>query len=304
VVSKSDIIVVIPALNEAEAIGSVINELKDLGYDDILVVDGYSSDGTSEVAKRNGARVVQQHGVGKTGALRTAIDYVDRPWILVMDGDFTYDPSSIELMLTHGKKYDEVIGARKGGVQHVPLMNRFGNWVIGWVFKLLFGSGLTDVCSGMYLLRTDVAKDLDLTTRGFDLEVEVASQVAAKGRITEVPINYRRRIGKTKLSLGDGLTIVTTVLRLANVYNPVLLYSGIAALAALPGGAILVWVAYRSLVDHVWHSGYALFGIMLFLLATQAFTVATTSILINRSSQKLYKILQDTLVNARKQGNP
>lgn len=50
-VSKSDIIVVIPALNEVEAIGSVINELKDLGYDDILVVDGYSSDGTSEVAK-------------------------------------------------------------------------------------------------------------------------------------------------------------------------------------------------------------------------------------------------------------
>ena len=180
-VSKSDIVVVIPALNEAEAIGSVINELKGLGYDDILVVDGYSCDGTSEVAKRNGARVVQQHGVGKTGALRTAIDYVDRPWILVMDGDFTYDPSSIELMLTHGKKYDEVIGARKGGVRHIPLVNRFGNWVIGWVFRLLFGSGLTDVCSGMYLLRTDVAKDLDLTTRGFDLEVEVASQVAAKG---------------------------------------------------------------------------------------------------------------------------
>jgi len=133
-----------------------------------------------------------------------------------------------------------------------------------------------------------------LTTKGFDLEVEVASQVAAKRRITEVPINYRRRIGKKKLSLGDGLTIVTTVLRLANVYNPVLLYSGIAALAALPGGAILAWVAYRSLVDHVWHSGYALFGVMLFLLATQAFTVATTSILINRSSQKLYKTLQDT----------
>jgi dolichol-phosphate mannosyltransferase len=145
---------------------------------------------------------------------------------------------------------------------------------------------------------------LDLTTRGFDLEVEVASQVAAKGRITEVPINYRRRIGRKKLSLRDGLTIVTTIFRLANVYNPVLLYSGIAALAALPGGTIVVWVAYRSLVNHVWHSGYALFGVMLFLLATQAFTVATTSILINRSSQKLYRILQDTLVNERKHSNP
>jgi len=63
-VPKSDVTVVIPTLNEAGAIGRVIGELKGLGYDDILVVDGYSSDGTRDIATRSGARVVQQHGVG------------------------------------------------------------------------------------------------------------------------------------------------------------------------------------------------------------------------------------------------
>ncbi len=290
-VSKNDVTVVIPTLDEAEAIAHVINELRGLGYDDILVVDGYSSDGTSEVAKRNGAKVVEQHGVGKIGAIRTAIDYVNKPWMLVMDGDFSYDPSCIELMLAHAGKYDEVIGARKKGREHIPVVNRFGNWVISWVFKLLFGGGLTDVCSGMYLLRMRTAKAMDLATRGFGDVVDVAAQVAANGKVTEVPICYRRRIGGTKISLRDGLKLVTVVIRLANIYNPVLLYSGVAGFAAVPAAAILVWVAYMSVVHQVWHSGYALFGVMLFLLATQAFTVATLSTIIKRSEQKLLKVL-------------
>jgi dolichol-phosphate mannosyltransferase len=301
-VSKSDVTVVIPTLNEAEAIGHVIDELRGLGYDDILVVDGYSSDGTAEIARRNNVRVVKQHGIGKAGALRTAIDYVDKPWMLVMDGDFSYDPSGIELMLAHGGEYDEVIGARRKGRENIPIVNRFGNRLIGWLFKLLFGGGLADVCSGMYLLRTDIAKGLDLTTSGFDVEVDVTSQVASIGKVTEVPIAYRKRIGTQKLSsLKDGVRILTTILRLANIHNPALLYSGVASLAAVPGGVILAWVMYRTLVYNVWHSGYALFGVMLFLLGMQAFAVATLSIILKRSDQRLSRSLRRILEELSRQ---
>jgi dolichol-phosphate mannosyltransferase len=268
--------------------------LKDLGYDDILVVDGYSTDGTRETAESFCARIVEQHGSGKTGALRTALDYVDRDWIVVMDGDLSYDPSGIELMLAHRTKYDEVIGARRRGREHIPLINRLGNSIISWIFNLLFGGGLTDVCSGMYLLKTSVLRRLDLTTKGFDAEVDVASQVASSGKITEVPIAYRRRIGRQKLSsLKDGFRILTTLFRLANIHNPVLLYSGVASLALIPSAAIIIWVLYRLIVYHVWHSGYALFGAMLFLVATQAFAVATLSIIIKRSYQRLLQLVED-----------
>lgn len=304
-VSKSDVTVVIPTLNEAEAIGHVIEELRGLGYDDILVVDGHSGDGTPKIAEEAGARVVRQHGLGKSGALRTAIDYSDRPWLLVMDGDFSYDPSDIGLMLAHGERYDEIVGARTKGRKHMGLVNRFGNWVINWVFKLLFNEGLTDVCSGMYLLKTDIARSLSLTTRGFDVEVDIASQVASSGRIAEVPIAYRPRIGRRKLSsLFDGLRILTTMFRLANIYNPVLLYSGVASLAAIPGVAILIWVLYRAVVHHVWHSGYALFGVMLFLLTTQAVAVATLSIIIKTSHQRLLRILEEARTVERTKAEP
>jgi len=101
--SKGDVTVVIPTLNEEEAIGQVIEELKQMGYHNILVVDGYSTDGTAKVAESNGCCVVFQHSKGKCGAIETAIENVKTPYMLVMDGDCTYDPKDIEFLGSCGK---------------------------------------------------------------------------------------------------------------------------------------------------------------------------------------------------------
>ncbi|MEM1646318.1 MAG: UDP-N-acetylglucosamine 2-epimerase, partial [Ignisphaera sp.] len=90
---------VIPTLNEAEAIGLVIDELRGYGFSKILVVDGRSRDGTPEIAAARGARVVTQRGEGKADAVRTALDFVDTPYMLVIDGDYSYDPSCAYRML-------------------------------------------------------------------------------------------------------------------------------------------------------------------------------------------------------------
>ncbi|MEM4853471.1 MAG: glycosyltransferase, partial [Thermofilum sp.] len=82
-VSLEDVTVVIPTLNEAEAIGLVIDELRGYGFSKILVVDGRSRDGTPEIAAARGARVVTQRGEGKADAVRTALDFVDTPYMLV-----------------------------------------------------------------------------------------------------------------------------------------------------------------------------------------------------------------------------
>ena len=123
--SKDDVTVVIPSLNESEAIVAVIKELRQLGYHKILVVDGYSVDGTPELAAKCGAQVISQLGTGKTGAIATAIDRVQTPYMLVMDGDYTYDPSCIERLLAHASEYDEVIGAAKKRCPQHPRIKPF-----------------------------------------------------------------------------------------------------------------------------------------------------------------------------------
>ena len=144
IISKDDLTIVLPILNEKEGVGRVIEELNGYGYKKILVVDGYSSDGSQKIAARNGARVVEQVGKGKTGALLTAVKAVKTPYMLVMDGDFTYEPSCIKRMMAHASSYDEIIGARTDGRAHIPMVNRVGNHLLNWFFRALFAVRLSD----------------------------------------------------------------------------------------------------------------------------------------------------------------
>jgi len=287
VIRPEELTVVIPTLNEAEAIGKVIDELKSYEYNNILVVDGHSMDRTADIARERGARVVLQETNGKGGALRTAIKLVQTPYMLVMDGDYTYNPMSIKNLLQFGETNDEVIGVRRNR-ENIPLLNRIGNWILNRTFKLLIGSPSSDVCSGMYLLRTEFARQIAITAESFDVEVEIAAQAATQGTIAEAPVDYRRRVGRRKLRpFKDGLSILASIVWMANRYNPVFLYSAIASLSAVPGTIIIIWVVYENLFNRVWHSGFALFGVMLMLLATQAIAVMVISLLIKRVERRI-----------------
>jgi len=114
-IRKDDVTVVVPTMNEEEAIGLVLEELKAEGYVNVLVVDGYSNDRTVEIAREAGATVVRQHGKDKTGALKTAFEHVRTPYLLLMDGDHTYSARDIERFLSIARKYDQVFGSRKEG---------------------------------------------------------------------------------------------------------------------------------------------------------------------------------------------
>jgi dolichol-phosphate mannosyltransferase len=290
-VSKDQVTIVIPTLNEERAIGVVLDELKQHGYKNVLVVDGYSKDNTVKIANLNGARVLYQHSRGKTGALRTAVEHVDTPYLVVMDGDATYDPSGIERLLAHADHYDEVIGYRAEGRDHIPWLHRLGNWVITKAFNLLMGTDLSDVCSGMWLLRTERARQLELNSSGFGLEVEVAAQV--RDSATEVPVGYRPRVGKKKLGTWrEGLRILASLVRLARAYNPVLLFSAIASLSIIPACIILGWVALEVLLWHRWRETWLMLGTMLLLFASQAVAVSTVSILLKRMESRIMQSLR------------
>jgi len=128
--------------------------VKAAGYSRILVVDGYSTDRTVEIAKLRGVQVVGQHGKGKTGAVLVARDIVDTQYFLLMDGDYSYDPRDIDRFVVHAAKYDHIIGFRPRGSPNISVTHRLGNWVLTSTFNILMGSNIPDVACGMYLMRT------------------------------------------------------------------------------------------------------------------------------------------------------
>jgi len=257
--------IVIPTLNEEEAIGPVIDELKGFGWNNILVVDGNSDDATRTIAASKGAKVVVQEGRGKADAIKTAVKHVATPYVVVMDGDYTYPAKHIAELLEKavGEGLDEVIGARRRGREHIPLVNRFGNWVITKAFNLLFATHLSDVCSGMYLVRTDVLREVRFEAKGFSVEVEIAAHVASTTRrIDEIPIEYRRRIGRPKLGKRHGFTIMLDALKLALRYNPVFLLFSASSLILVPSLALAAWVGYRWLLQGVKHYVWGIIAIV------------------------------------------
>jgi hypothetical protein len=219
--------------------------------------------------------------------LRTAIEMVGTPFMLIMDGDSTYGAADIKNLLAYGGEYEEVIGARTRGRANIPRINRFGNWVISRAFKLLFGDAVTDILSGMYLLNTEKMRSVKLTSASFDIEVEIASAMATEGNITQVPISYGKRLGEQKLRPSHGGRILSTLFWMAYYYNPVFLFGGLVALATIPAAGILLWVLFEGLFLGVWHGVYAIMGVALFLLGAQAASIALVSLLLKRSETRM-----------------
>jgi glycosyltransferase (TIGR04182 family) len=256
---KDDVCIFIPTLNEAPTIGSLIRAFRDQGYRHILVMDGHSSDGTVEIARKEGARVEIQSGRGKGNAIIEAIDLIEHPYVLMLDGDGTYAPEEAEIMLQPlFDGADHVIGNRLENPETGALtrLNRFGNEVINYLFKMAHGSYLYDILSGYRAFTLQSAQMLHLKESGFEIETEMAAEAVRHNQdIVVVPVQYRVRPGtETKLSpLKDGMRIVSTVYRMAKMSNP-LFYFGLIGLFLTALGAMFgLYVIYEWLlrIEHI-----------------------------------------------------
>jgi dolichol-phosphate mannosyltransferase len=286
---RDQVTVVIPTLNEEEAIGSLIDETEALGYQKILVVDGYSKDGTTKTAGNHGAMVIMQHGRGKAGALITAFRVVTTPYLVVMDGDGSYDPLDLEKFMPLLGLYDFVKGvrARNGNMSK---LHRLGNWVLTKTFDMLFGTFIGDVCSGMYMMRTELVKRLNLEKHPLAVEQEIAAEIVlVSGRIATVPINYRKRMGgqsKTK-TWRQGFRDLAANFDLARTYNPVMLFAIAATLVLIPAFGFLAYGTWIYIVYNEFRSGYFLAGLILLVLGMQGLAVATIAAMLRRLERRI-----------------
>lgn len=285
--SQEKLTIVLPTLNEEKAVGEVIDELNKEGYNNILVVDGHSNDKTVEIAKSKGARVVIQEGKGKTDAIKSCIKHLNTEYTLFMDCDFTYDPKDIEKFLDKIYDYDEVIGDRNLKTQNMSKLNRVGNSIITKFFNLVISTNLTDVLSGMYMFKTELLRQIELKTKGFQLEVELAAKAAENGKVIQVPINYRPRMGESNISpLREGWNNIRDILKFSYSYNPTILFSILSGLIMIPGVILVAYVGMRWLLGD-WHAGILQIGILLLVIGSNAVAFTFISMIIRRIERKM-----------------
>lgn len=216
--------VLIPARNEEKNIENIINRLKNLGYENIIVIDGGSEDATLKIAEKNGARVIRQDGLGKGNAVRQVLGngYFDVDALVLMDADGSMAPEEIPAFieaLTSGA--DIVKGSRflKGGCTYdMSLMRRIGNGLMMISVNILFSTRYTDLCYGFAVFNKRALEKLAplLQSKNFEIEAEIFIKAAEIGlNVREVPsIEFKRKYGSSNLNaLKDGLSIYGTIIR-------------------------------------------------------------------------------------------
>ena len=264
------IVVVIPTLNEEQSIGSVLDEvhevMKQRGYNyEILVVDGRSKDRTVEIAEEKGAKVIYQRRKGYGDALQTgfyyAKDSLGADVILMMDGDGSYDPKDIPKLVEPVLKdqADLVTGDRLKNLQKgaMPFKNYVGNKVLAFLARLAFGVNVGDSQCGMRAFKAEYLDYVFLESEGMPFAMEMLGEFSRiRSRILSVPINYRPRIGKSKLNpFRDFVRIVSLVLMLARDYRPLMFFGTISAVLLAAGfiigiGIIVEWLQTGRVVRH------------------------------------------------------
>lgn len=214
--------IVIPALNEEKNLESLLIKLKALGYRDILVIDGKSTDRTIEVAKKHGARIILQNGQGKGDAVREVFNnnYMDVDALVLMDADGSMDPEEIPFFIKGLKSgADLVKGSRflKGGYTHdMSLLRRIGNKIFISIVNLFFSTKYSDLCYGFMIFsrRAVVLMSPFLKSQNFEIETEILVKAEKLGlKVIEVPsTEFKRKNGKSNLNtFKDGFKILQTI---------------------------------------------------------------------------------------------
>jgi glycosyltransferase involved in cell wall biosynthesis len=199
--------VIIPALNEEKAIGLVLCDIPGTIVDQVIAVDNGSTDGTTREAARHGAIVIREPKRGYGAACQAGMRalHPDTHIVVFLDGDYSDYPEEIEELIwpITENRADLVIGSRtllgsSRGVLNWPQLwgNRLATMLIRW----RFGCRHTDL-GPFRAIRRSALDDLGMKDRGYGWTAEMQVKAVCAGlRITEVPVRYRQRIGRSKIS--------------------------------------------------------------------------------------------------------
>tara|TARA_B100000508_G_scaffold138392_1_gene134413 strand:+ start:3675 stop:4373 length:699 start_codon:yes stop_codon:yes gene_type:complete len=221
--------VIIPAFNEENAVGKVIREIPKEWVDEVIVVDNNSSDSTISRAKQAGATVLQESFQGYGAACLKGLSYLQKieaktDIVVFIDADYSdYPeqlPSLIKPILQDG--FDLVIGSRALGARQkgsMTIPQVFGNWLATTLIRLFFNYRFTDL-GPFRVIRWSRLQEINMQDRTYGWTVEMQVKALKHGlKCTEVPVDYRNRVGVSKISgtikgtLLAGYKIITTIFK-------------------------------------------------------------------------------------------
>lgn len=196
--------VIIPCFNEEDGLAYVLENMPDY-VDEVVVVDNNSTDNTAQVARAYGARVLFEQRKGYGQAYQAGLPAATGDILATVDGDGTYPARAIapiiDAMLAQGFDFVSANRFPLKNRKAMRLRNWFGNQVLTYTFRLLYGYWIADSQSGMWVFRRACLDHIHPTQRGmaFSEEIKIEALQAAAVRFGEVHIDYRERIGETKL---------------------------------------------------------------------------------------------------------
>ena len=276
-----ELTVLMPCLDEARTVGTCVGKAieacRAAGVDaEVLVADNGSQDGSPELARAAGARVIHVAEKGYGAALRAGIEAARGRFIVMGDADDSYEFEDVPRFLARLRAGDElVMGSRFRGTIHpgaMPFLHRFlGNPVLTWILNLFFGAGITDAHCGMRGFSRAAVRSLSLRSAGMEFASEMVIRAAQqKLRIGEVPTSLKPD-GRGRRSHLRTWRDGWRHLRFMLLFSPLWLFS-VPGLAATGLGLVLtvaVAVTRVELFGRVLHTHFALLGSALAILGLQ-----------------------------------
>jgi len=240
--------VIVPAFNEAGAIGQVVRDLvARCPEHEILVIDDGSTDNTGELATSAGAQVIRHDwNKGYGASLRTGCRHARGDVVVCFDGDGQHDAGDVERLVDEIGPHDMVVGTRSHD-SYEPLIRRPGKLLLAAFANFLAGVKIPDLNSGLRAFKRDVIlRYLHLMPTGFSFSTTSTFAMLKSGcPVKWVPIKVKKRIGTSSVSqVRHGLQTLLLMIRLTTLFEPLKVF--------LPVSALFMLVAIGFLIANLW----------------------------------------------------
>ena len=246
---RGGVTVVVPAYREVGGLGRVLVDLTAMaaGWDrpvEVIVVDDASDDGTGELAIGAGARVVRHdRNLGYGASLKTGVQAARYETIAIIDADGTYPAEAILELVEALAGVDMVVGDRSRHAAAMPWVRRPAKAFLRSLARYVTGSPIPDLNSGLRVFRKSlVAQYLPILSERFSFTTTLTIASLCDGlSVVYLPIEYRQRVGRSKIVAWDFFGFLSLVTRLSILFRPLRVFAPMALVCFLLGGVKLAW---------------------------------------------------------------
>jgi len=240
---REPVSVVVPAFNDEAGIGPSLISIQQTLHaaamtGEIIVVDDGSTDRTAEEALQAGARVLRHlSNRGYGASIKSAILAAKFEIIVIIDADGTYPADQIPDLVAQLQDADMAVGARAGKQVHIPWVRRPAKWVLGWVAERIAGRKIPDLNSGLRAFRKSCAVQyFPILSDRFSFTTTITlAYLADDYRVVYRPIDYHKRVGKSKIVPRHFMDFLALVLRSAMLFQPLRVFAPLSMFAGSLG---------------------------------------------------------------------